>query len=120
MLDWLYNLLGSMLSWFSSVTGSYALALLLYALLFKIVFIPFSVKQQKNQIAMARLTPKIEVIRAKYKGATSQSAMQKQQQEIMDLQKREGYSPLSGCLPLLLQIIPRTVRRTSEAQSRWN
>ena len=104
MLDWLYNLLGSMLSWFSSITGSYALALLLYALLFKIVFIPFSVKQQKNQIAMARLTPKIEVIRAKYKGATSQSAVQKQQQEIMELQKREGYSPLSGCLPLLLQM----------------
>ncbi|MBQ3016327.1 MAG: YidC/Oxa1 family membrane protein insertase [Clostridia bacterium] len=104
MLDWLYNLLGTMLAWFSSITGSYALALLLYALLFKIVFLPFSIKQQKNQIAMAKLTPKIEAIRAKYRGRTDQVTMRKQQEEIMELQRKEGYSPLSGCLPMLLQM----------------
>ena len=105
MFDWLYNLLGTMLAWFSSITGgSYALALLLYALLFKIVFIPFSIKQQKNQIAMAKLTPKMEAIKAKYKGRNDQVTMRKQQEEIMELQRKEGYSPLSGCLPLLLQM----------------
>ena len=104
MLDWLYRLLGSMLSFFESFTGGYALALLLYALVFKIVFLPFSIKQQKNQIAMAKLAPKIEVIKAKYKGRTDQPTMQKQQQEIMELQQKEGYSPLSGCLPLLIQL----------------
>ena len=93
-----------MLAWFSSITGSYALALLLYALLFKIVFIPFAIKQQKNQIAMAKLAPKMEVIRAKYRGRTDQVTMRKQQEEIMELQRKEGYSPLSGCLPLLLQM----------------
>ena len=105
MLDWLYKLIGSMLSWFSSLFGgSYALALLLYALLFKILFLPFSIKQQKNQIAMAKLTPKIELIKAKYKGRTDQPTMQRQQQEIMELQQKEGYSPMAGCLPLLLQL----------------
>ena len=104
MFDWLYRLLGSMLSFFESFTGGYALALLLYALVFKIIFLPFSIKQQKNQIAMAKLTPKIELIKAKYKGRTDQPTMQKQQQEIMDLQQKEGYSPLSGCLPLLIQL----------------
>ena len=104
MLDWLYKLLGSMLAWFSSITGSYALALLLYALLFKIVFLFFTVKQQKNQIKMAKLTPKIELIRAKYRGRTDQVTMRKQQEEIMKLQQDEGYSPLSGCLPLLIQM----------------
>ena len=104
MLDWLYRFLGSMLSFFESFTGGYALALLLYALVFKIVFLPFSIKQQQNQIAMAKLAPKIEQIKAKYKGRTDQPTMQKQQQEIMDLQQKEGYSPLSGCLPLLIQL----------------
>ncbi len=105
MFDWLYNLLGTMLAWFSSITGgSYALALLLYALLFKILFIPFAIKQQKNQIAMAKLAPKMEVIKAKYRGRTDQVSMRKQQEEIMELQRKEGYSPLSGCLPLLLQM----------------
>jgi YidC/Oxa1 family membrane protein insertase len=94
-----------MLEFFSNITGgSYALALLLYALVFKIVFLPFTIKQQKNQIAMAKLTPKIQLIKAKYKGRTDQVTMRKQQEEIMALQQQEGYSPLSGCLPLLLQM----------------
>lgn len=104
MLDWLYELLGTMLTWFSSLfAGKYVFGLLLYALLFKLLFLPFSIKQQKNQIKMALLAPKIEIIKAKYKGRTDQPSMQKQQQEIMDLQQKEGYNPLSGCLPMLIQ-----------------
>ena len=102
--EWLFRFLGTMLSFFESIVGGYAFALLLYALVFKIVFLPFSIKQQKNQIAMAKLAPKIELIKAKYKGRNDQPTMQKQQQEIMELQQKEGYSPLSGCLPLLIQL----------------
>ncbi len=105
MFNWLYNLLGTVLGWFSSLFGgSYALGLLLYALAFKIIFLPFSIKQQKNQIAMAKLTPKISLIRAKYKGRTDRVTQQKMQQEIMELQQKEGYSPFSGCLPMLIQL----------------
>ena len=104
MFTWLYKILGAMLGFFGDKLGGYAIALLLYALIFKIVFLPFSIKQQKNQIAMAKLAPKIELIKAKYKGRTDQPTMQKQQQEIMELQQKEGYSPLSGCLPLLIQL----------------
>ena len=104
MFDWLYEALGTMLSWFSSIFGgSYAIALLIYALIFKVVFLPFSIKQQKNQIKMAKLTPQIELIKAKYAGRTDQPTVQKMQQEIMEFQQKEGYSPLSGCLPMLLQ-----------------
>ena len=104
MLDWLYNLLGTILAWFTSWTGSYAIALLFYALIFKILFLPFSIKQQKNQIKMAKLTPQIEMIKAKYRGSTSQESQQKMQREIMEFQQKEGYSPFSGCLPLLIQL----------------
>ena len=106
MLDWLYELLGSMIAWFSNTLGFgyYVLGIFFYALLFKIVLIPFTIKQQKNQIAMAKLTPKIELIKAKYRGRTDQVTMQKQQQEILELQQAEGYNPLSGCLPLLIQM----------------
>ncbi len=104
MFGWLYNLLGNMLAWFESFTGTYALALLFYALIFKVLFLPFSIKQQKNQIAMAKLAPKIELIKAKYKGRTDRPTLEKQQMEIMELQRSEGYSPFSGCLPLLIQL----------------
>ena len=105
MLDWLYELLGTMLYWFSNLfAGKYVFGLLLYALIFKVLFLPFAIKQQKNQIKMAMLAPKIELIKAKYKGRTDQPTMQKQQQEIMELQQKEGYNPMAGCLPLLLQM----------------
>ena len=94
-----------LLSFFNNITGSYALALLLWALVFKIVFLPFSIKQQKNQIKMAKLAPQIEVIKAKYKGRTDRTTQQKQQQEIMDLQQKEGASPFSGCLPMIFQLV---------------
>ncbi len=104
-MRWLYELLGTMLYGFSWLfDGRYVFGLLIYALLFKILFLPFSIKQQKNQIKMATLAPKIELIKAKYKGRTDQPTLQKQQQEIMELQQKEGYSPFAGCLPLLLQL----------------
>ena len=105
MFDWLYSALGSLLYWFSVAMGnSYVLALILYALVFKVVFLPFAIKQQKNQVKMANLTPKIELIKAKYRGRTDRVTMQKMQQEIMELQQREGASPLGGCLPMLIQL----------------
>ncbi len=104
LFGWLYEPIGAMLSWFSSLFGGYyVFGLILYALLFKILFLPFSIKQQKNQIKMAKLTPKIELIKAKYRGRTDQVTMQKQQEEILELQQKEGYSPFAGCLPMLLQ-----------------
>ena len=63
-MEWLNNLLGDVLAWFESWTGSYALVLLFYALILKILFLPFTVKQQKNQIKMAKIAPKIEAIKA--------------------------------------------------------
>ena len=93
-----------MLYWFSEATGGYyVLALLFYALIFKLIFLPFAIKQQKNQIKMAKLTPKIELIKAKYQGRTDAVTMQKQREEIMTLQRESGYSMASGCLPLLIQ-----------------
>ena len=104
-MEFIYKLFGKMLSFFTGISGGYyAIALIFYALVFKIVFLPFAIKQQKNQIKMALLTPKIQLIKAKYRGRHDQVTMRKQQEEIMQLQQQEGYNPLSGCLPMLLQL----------------
>ena len=81
----------------------YLLALLLFSLIVKLVTLPVSIKQQKSQIKGAMLRPKIMMIEKKYAGRNDQKTLQKKQQEIMDLQQKEGYSPLAGCLPMLLQ-----------------
>ena len=89
---------------FNQLTGSYAVALLLFALVVKVVMLPLSIKQQKTQIRTAKLRPKMAAIEKKYAGRTDRKTMEKKQQEIMELQQKEGVSPFGGCLPLLIQL----------------
>ncbi len=84
--------------------GHYALSLLLFALVVKLLTLPLAIKQQKTQIKGAKLRPKMMLIEKKYAGRTDRATLQKKQQEIMEMQRKEGYSPLSGCLPLLIQL----------------
>ncbi len=96
---------GYVMRFFSSITNdNYILTLLLFALAMKIVLLPFSIKQQKNQIKGAALRPKMMAIEKKYAGRNDKATLQKKQNELMELQQKEGYSPLSGCLPLLIQL----------------
>ena len=95
---------GKLLSIFDSFTGSYLLALFIFALLVKIILLPFGIKQQKNSIKQAKVRPKEIAIRNKYKGRNDQRTQQKMQTEVMELYQQEGYNPASGCLPLLIQL----------------
>ncbi len=105
MLDWIAFIFQYPMQWFYTITGdNYLLALILFALFVKLLMLPLSIKQQKTQIKGAKLRPKIAIIEKKYQGATSQEALREKQQEIMDLQQREGYSPFGGCLSLLIQM----------------
>ena len=104
LFSWFYSLLGSVISFFNSITGNYLIAVILFALLFKIVLFPFSIKQQKNTIKQASLRPKEMAIKKKYKGRDDQDSKMKMQQEIQEMYQKEGYSPFGGCLPLLLQL----------------
>ena len=104
LLDPIYKLIGSGMYYLSiPFGGNYVLVLLVLALVTKLAFLYFSIKQHKGQIKMARLAPKIELIKAKYKGRDDQVSRQKMQEEIMALQQKEGYNMLSGCLPLFIQ-----------------
>ncbi len=95
---------GSLLSIFDSFTGSYLLALFIFALLVKLILLPFGIKQQKNSIKQAKVRPKEMAIRNKYRGRNDQRTQQKMQTEVMELYQQEGYNPASGCLPLLIQL----------------
>lgn len=97
--------LGYVMRFLNNLVGNqYLLALFLFALVFEIVLLPFAIKQQKNSIKQAKLRPKEMAIRKKYAGRDDNVTKQKVQQEIQELYQKEGYSPLSGCLPLLIQM----------------
>lgn len=82
---------------------NYALALLIFALVMKIILFPFGIMQQKSTIKQAKFAPKQKAIMKKYEGRTDQVTKQKMQQEIMDAQQAEGVNMFGGCLPLLIQ-----------------
>ena len=77
---------------------NYALAIILFTLITKIILFPLSVKQQKSAAAMAAFQPKLEKLKKQY--ANNQ---QKLQEEQMKLYAEEGINPMASCLPLFIQ-----------------
>ncbi len=105
MLDFIASIFKYPMQWFYQLTGdNYLLAMILFALFVKLISLPLAIRQQKTQIKGAKLRPKIAIIERKYQGKRDPAILQQKQQEIMELQQKEGYSPLSGCLPLLIQL----------------
>lgn len=98
--------IGKFLGLITNIVGDYyVLAIFIFAVIVEVLMLPMAVKQQKNSIGMAKLRPAIARIEKKYAGRTDQVTMRKKQEEIMELQQKAGYSPFSGCLPLIIQLI---------------
>ena len=103
MFDWLLELFGTVLRFFYDLTHSYLIAIILFAIVTKILLFPLSIKQHKNTVKQAKLRPKETAIRKKYKGTTDPQMQRKMQEEITELYQKEGFNPMGGCLPLLIQ-----------------
>lgn len=105
-LDTLLAYIGKFLNLITGImpAHSYILTLLIFAIIFEILFLPFSIKQQKNSIKQAKLRPKEMAIRKKYAGRNDQATQQKVTQEIQELYQKENFNPLGGCMPLLIQL----------------
>ena len=105
IMDILYIPFGYIMKLCCLISGNnYVIALFFFALLLQVVLFPLGIKQQKSQITMAKLRPKEMAIRKKYAGRTDRPTQQKMNMEIQQLYADNGYNPLSGCLPLLIQL----------------
>ncbi|MGI9480893.1 MAG: membrane protein insertase YidC [Hyphomicrobiales bacterium] len=87
------------LSFFQSITGNFGIAILLTTVLIKIIFFPLANKSYVSMSRMKMLQPEMMKIKERYG-----DDRQKQQQAMMELYKKEKVSPISGCLPVLVQI----------------
>jgi YidC/Oxa1 family membrane protein insertase len=99
---WFYFItkpLFKLLHWLSQVLGNYGLAILATTVLVKGAFFPLANKSYESMAKMKKLQPEMEKIRDRFKDDRV-----KQQQELMALYKNEKINPMSGCLPIVLQI----------------
>lgn len=76
------------------------LIILLMTIVIKIIILPFVFKSYQSTAKMRVLKPQIDEINAKF----PPEKMQERQQATMALYQRAGVSPMSGCLPMLLQM----------------
>lgn len=75
------------------LTMNYGLAVLLFALVVKLILLPFQMKSKRSMMRMSRLTPYMKELEKKHEGN-----QQKYQQEVAKLYKEEKVNPMSGCL----------------------
>lgn len=69
------------------------------------LMIPIAYKQQKSMFVMQKLQPELKKIQDKYKDRMSDPEIQKKMNmETQKLYTKHNYNPLSGCLPLLVQM----------------
>ncbi len=99
---WFYFLtkpLFVLIDWFYTLTGNFGISIILLTLSVKAAFFPLANKSYVAMSKMKKLQPLMLEIREKFP-----EDKVRQQQEMMDLYKREKANPLSGCLPMLVQI----------------
>lgn len=83
----------ALLRWIYAFTQSYGLSIILFAVVIKLVLLPFQMKSKRNMIRMGRLSKKQQELQKQY--AKNQ---QKFQEELQKLYQEEGVSPMGGCL----------------------
>ncbi|MDR3343688.1 MAG: membrane protein insertase YidC [Treponema sp.] len=88
-----------LLMMFYRVIPNYGVAIILLTLLVKLILFPLTKKGSESTLRMQTLSPKIKEIQERYKDNPT-----KMNAEMADLYKKEGYNPLAGCLPMVLQI----------------
>lgn len=79
---------------------NYGVTLIIFTVLIRIVSFPLQINQQKTMAKMSVFQPMMTEIQNKYKNNKD-----KQQEELMKLQQEYGYNPMSGCLPMLLNMV---------------
>lgn len=99
---WLYFLtkpIFSGMKFFYGLLGNFGLAILSLTVIIKILLFPLANKSYRSFAKMKKVAPLMQDIRERYKDDKMQM-----NKEIMELYKREKVNPLSGCLPMLIQI----------------
>ena len=85
--------------YFSGISGNFGLAIIILTVITRIIFFPLANWSFVSMAKMKMLQPEMTRIKELYKEDRPQ-----QQKALMDLYKKEKVNPISGCLPILIQI----------------
>ncbi|HEY1582592.1 MAG TPA: membrane protein insertase YidC [Chthoniobacterales bacterium] len=89
----------NMMNLLHGLVGNYAIAILILTAIIKLILWPLQTKANKSMRRMSALSPKMQELKEKYKDDPT-----KMNAEVMRLYKDYGVNPVSGCLPMVIQI----------------
>lgn len=95
----LVELIRDALEAFHALTGNYGLAIILLTVATRVLLLPLTFSQVRSMRKMQALQPELQRIQKKYRDNP-----QKLNEETLRLWREHGVTPLSGCLPVLLQL----------------
>lgn len=87
------------IDWFFRIFGNFGVAILAVTVLVKLIFFPLANKSYASMAKMKAVQPQLAALKDKYP-----DDKMKQQQEMMEIYKKEKINPIAGCLPILIQI----------------
>ena len=104
MIDWgwFYFITKPMflaLDYFFHLFGNFGVSILLVTVLIKLLFFPLANKSYASMAKMKSVQPQLAALKERYP-----DDRQKQQQEMMEIYRKEKINPIAGCLPIALQI----------------
>lgn len=97
-MDFLGTPIGYLMDFIYRLVSNYGFTIIILTLLFKLILLPLTIKQQKSTKAMQAIQPAMAEIQKKYANEKD-----RQSQEIMKLYKEYNVNPMAGCLPTLIQ-----------------
>jgi YidC/Oxa1 family membrane protein insertase len=87
------------LDYFFHLFGNFGVSILLVTLLIKLIFFPLANKSYDSMAKMKSVQPQLAALKERFP-----DDRQKQQQEMMEIYRKEKINPIAGCLPIALQI----------------
>ncbi|HXY14665.1 MAG TPA: membrane protein insertase YidC [Terriglobales bacterium] len=93
------------LRWTYKFIHNWGWAIVIQTIIINLALLPLRVSSMKSALKMQRIQPQMNAIKEKYKKyGMRDPRRQEMNTEIGELMKREGVSPVGGCLPMLIQM----------------
>jgi len=93
------------LRWIEGIVGNWGWAICIQTLIINLALMPLRISSMKSALKMQKIQPQMNSIKEKYKKyGMRDPRRQEMNTEIGELMKKEGVSPVGGCLPLVIQM----------------
>ena len=99
-MSFLNSLLLTLIKALHTLINNYALTIIVFTILIKLVVMPLNLKSRRSTMRMTTIQPKAAALQEKYK-----DDQEKLNQKLQELYRKEGVNPMGSCLPMLISTV---------------